>query len=46
MYEAGERVAEWIKEGGETQGKRVWAAAEGIKACTTAYITGEKERVR
>jgi len=29
MYEAGARVAEWIKEGGEKQDKRIWAAVEG-----------------
>ena len=46
MYEAGSRVAEWIKEGGEKQDKRIWAAVDGIKAYTTAYVLAEKERVR
>jgi len=46
MYEAGARVAEWIKEGGEKQDKRIWAVGEGIKAYTTAYVTAEKERVK
>jgi len=46
MYEAGARVAEWIKEGGDKQDKRVWAAVEGVKACTTAYIAAEKERAK
>jgi len=36
MYEASARVAEWIKEGGEQQDKRIWAAVDGIKAYTTA----------
>ena len=46
LYEVGARVAEWIKEGGEKQDKRILAAMGGIKAYTTAYITAEKERVR
>ena len=46
MYEAGARVAEWIKEGGEKQDKRIWAAVEGIKAYTMAYVTAEKERLK
>ena len=46
MYEAIARVAEWIKEGGEKQDKRIWVAVEGIKAYTMAYVTAEKERVK
>jgi len=46
IYEAGARVAEWIKEGGEKQDKRVWAAVEEIKAYTMAYVTAEKERLK
>jgi len=46
MYEASARVEEWIKEGGEKQDKRIWAAMEGIKAYTMAYVTAEKERLK
>jgi len=46
MYEASARVEEWIKEGGEKQDKRIWAAVEGIKAYTMAYVTAEKERLK
>jgi len=46
MYEAGARVEEWIKEGGEKQDKRIWAAVEGIKAYTMAYVMAEKERLK
>jgi len=43
-YEASARVAKWIKEGGENDDKRIWAAVAGIKAYTTAYVTAEEER--
>ena len=46
LYEASAQVAEWIKEGGERHDKRIWAAADGIKSYTTAYIAAEKERVK
>jgi len=46
MCEAGARVAEWIKEGGDKQDKRVWAAVEGGKRYTLAHVAVEKERAK
>jgi len=45
-YEAGGRVEEWIKEGGEKQNKRIWVAVEGKKAYSMVYVTTEKKRVK
>ena len=46
MYEAGARIAEWIKRGGNKNDKRVWAAVKGIEVYTNGYIEAEKERLK
>jgi len=43
MYDAAARVAEWIKERGEKQDKRIWAAVDGIKGL---HRRGEKTSKR
>ena len=46
IYEAGTRVAEWIKRDGNKNDKRIWAVVKGIEAYTKGYIEAEKERLK
>ena len=45
MYEAGTRIAGWIKRDGNKNDKRVWAAVKSIEVYTKGYIEAETERL-